>query len=303
MDRQQDGSDAPGAVEPGEEGAGEIGLGVGQLLGGGALGPHLRPFGADQLDRFGDTVITRRHPAHDQPGVVESGKIAVDRISEAALLADLFGEPGGKAAAAEDAVHHVGGVIIGIVPLDPAMTEEHHALGDVLLDHEHLADGGGRDLGQGVGLGPRRQSAEGQIEKRRQFLGRDIADDADHQIVAPQAARDEILEVPGGDPPDALGRALGGAAVGMVGKRRPVPGPRSDAPGPLGRARQVGEKLGADSFHRFGIEARAGQGQAQEIEGGGAVDRKGAQRAAEIIEPGTEAEADGKILEPPLEGL
>ena len=189
-------------------------------------------------------------------------------------------------------------VIVGIVPLDPVPAEHRHALGNFLRDHEHIAPGGGLDLRNLEGFGARGQRRERGVEKRGQIRGRDVPDDADHQIVAPEAALDEAPEVVGRDSRDALRRTLARPTVGMVGERRPEPGAARDVPRALGQLGKVRQQLAADALHRFRVETGLDKRETQQIESG-----QRPQVGAEVVHTGVETQADREIFETPAEGL
>ena len=66
---------------------------------------------------------------------------------------------------------------------------------------------------------------------------------------------------------------------------------------------QTGFDLGADPADRLGIEARLGQRQPEQLEGSIAMFGLRLEGAAEVVAVGVEAEADGQLVEPSLEGL
>ena len=67
-------------------------------------------------------------PAHHQRRIVGLIEIGIDRISKAAFLAHLFHQPRAEATAAQDVVGDIGGKIVWIVAWHTPGAEGHHAL-------------------------------------------------------------------------------------------------------------------------------------------------------------------------------
>jgi hypothetical protein len=71
--------------------------------------------------------------------MVHRPEVGMDRIGQAPPLAHLPSEPRAEAAPTEDVVHHVGRVVVRVVPFEALVAENDDALGDVALHHHRLS--------------------------------------------------------------------------------------------------------------------------------------------------------------------
>ena len=153
-------------------------------------------------------------------------------------------------------------------------------------------------------IGLRRQRAEDAIEQLAGRRGVDVADDGDLELVARQHAPGIGAQIVGGDVRDGFERAVAAAPVGMVGEGGLPPAcgwrccsgwwSRAAAPAIIwARTRST-----ASASKRGSVER-----QPQQVEGFVAVLVQHAQRAAEIVAAGAEAQLDRVLLEPLLERL
>ncbi len=70
-------------------------------------------------------------------------KGAVDAIGQSPVDPDVVHQPGGKAPAPQDVIHHLQGVKIRILTGDPQVAQDDVGLADIFVDHHLVA------LGQG----------------------------------------------------------------------------------------------------------------------------------------------------------
>ncbi len=118
-----------------------------------------------------------------------------------------------------------------------------------------------------------------------------------------QHAADIVLQVGDVDFGNALQRAAGRPAIGMVAKgdfQELAAGKRGRAGGV---APQAGHDLGANALDIGAVEMRRCQRHPQQVEGFVLVVLEHAQRAAEIIPRRTEAQLDGAAIETLVKGL
>ena len=176
-------------------GPGQVALGVGELLGGRALLGNPPELALDHLERLADRLVLGRHAADEDRPVLVGIEVGMDRIGEAALLAHLFHQPRGEAAAADDVVEHISGDEVGVFPRDAAMAELRHRLRHVHLDD--LLRRAERRIGVGHRgeLGTSRERAEDMVKRLAERRSVDVADHRDHQLVAGEHAVDIGLQV------------------------------------------------------------------------------------------------------------
>ena len=78
---------------------------------------HAPPLLADQIQGGRDPAVLGRHAAHDQCRTVERAQVRINRIGQAPFFAHFLVQARREPAAAQDIIHHISGVVIGIVAL------------------------------------------------------------------------------------------------------------------------------------------------------------------------------------------
>ena len=221
--------------------------------------------------------------------------MAGNRVDEAPLLADFLVEAR-AAPAAENVVHHIGGIEIRVVAGDPGLAEDDDALRHRLPDHLQLAARRHhrRDIRGRTGS---RQRAERLVEPPGELGRRDVARDADDQPLADQAVADEAPQILHRDRGDGLRRPGERPGIGMVAEGEPVPGAAGDPPGVVLAAFEPGDDLAADACDRLGIEAGGGERLREQREGAPAMLAQRPERAPEAFDAGIEADRGDDVVE------
>ena len=128
-----------------------------------------------------------------------------------------------------------------------------------------------------------RERAEDAVERAGEALGIDRADGGD--LLAPVGDHPgvQVADVLPGDRGDALDRAARRMAVGVARKRLGEEAARGHDAGIVLLVAQPGDGLGAHALDRVLVEARRGQGEAQEREGLVGVPDERLERAADGV--------------------
>src|SRR6202171_3935430 len=286
-----------GSIEPQGIGADQEALGLFELVRGRTLGGHAFYFGNDDFQGFGDAIVAGRNTAEEQPGMLERSKITIDRIGKPAFFPHLAEEPGFEAATAEDMVEDKGGDEVGIGALQSDAAE-----GDDGLRYLHFDRLGGAEpprlrIRHRCRIVARRQASESAIDKHCDLCRVDVSDYRDSEIGARQHAADIGPQTIHRDRRNRFERALRRTRVWMAGKRAREPTIGRDV-GRIGRAPpELREHRRAYALEFLPVEARRGQGEAQQLEGLVAIFGERADRAAQIVAVDAEGEADGPLLQ------
>ena len=145
----------------------------------------------------------------------------MDRVGEPALLAHLLHQPRAEAAAAQDVVGDLGRVIVRVVPVDAGMAEHDDALRRPAADHHRVAAERGSTGGSSALVALAGSPPKVAVEERRQLRGRDVAGDADLELVAGEAlARRSRCRSSLADGRQLCGVPRVGPAIGMASERR-----------------------------------------------------------------------------------
>ena len=256
----QQARDGARRIERQRQRAGEIGLGVGELLLGRAVDAKPRQLGLDHAQRLGDALVGRLPST-----ITSSARALVDAqarggaVGQAALLAHLGEQPRLLAAAAQDVVHDQGGVPVGIVARDAGQGQQGGALRHRPLDHD------GARLGGRLPLGRQRPAACRPAGCRRR--GRAGARDRPRRCRRPpprpgrcgsSRAAARCLRVCCVSFLQVVGRAVGIVGIGMAGEL----GRHQRAPGDRGRTLvglvDRGDGLGAPLLDHVADRSAAG---------------------------------------------
>ncbi|OQA30352.1 MAG: hypothetical protein BWY56_02513 [Acidobacteria bacterium ADurb.Bin340] len=147
------------------------------------------------------------------------GALAVagaDAVGESFVGADLLHEAARETASAQNLVHHLHGVPVGIAAAQARDGELHHALGHILVHHVDAGLAGEvRGLGLGAGHGGLAglQGAQGAVEAVQDGLLVHLAAHGHHQVGGVDQAGVEGLEVLPGDAVQACGGHAPGREV------------------------------------------------------------------------------------------
>ena len=141
------------------------------------------------------------------------------------------------------------------------------------------------------------------IEQAREVGFLDIADGCDHQAAPPQERRRALLDVMPRERPEILGRAVGAVRVGIACELGFHQAARGKRGWPLARLVERSDGLRAALLDHLGLEAGLHEGQPQQLEAFVARRRQHAQRSAQPIERGAEADRGGGIFLALAEGI
>ena len=249
---------------------------------------------ADHLDRFPGLLALGLQADLEGAGLAHRGKVAVDAVDEAALVADFLDQARDEAAAAEGVIADQQREEVGMAALDGRQAEIDVGLAGRVCQRHRAGAGGARRLRQ-VRRGAGRQGQAQLLGDGLGFGPRQLADHGDAGVAGGVQAPVEIDQVVAGQRCHAVRRRL--ATVGMIRVQRFPESLAGNAVGAGHRILEAGDGAGLFALQDGGVEMRLAQhvgehGQRRwQLVGGG----QGAQRDAGAVGVGAAAEAGAEV--------